>query len=96
MFKIVKFHLNTEWYLILMNDWEEILFTYDDVEAEIVKDLLESENIQVVVNSMKMSPYPVSIGRMGEIKLLVKKDDLAKAEKVIQVMKSSQEQNNDS
>ena len=79
-----------------MNNWEEILFTYDDVEAEIVKDLLESENIQVVVNSMKVSPYPVSIGRMGEIKLLVKKDDLAKAEKVIQVMKSSQEQDNDS
>ena len=96
MFKIVKFNLNTEWYLILMNDWEEILFTYDDVEAEIVKDLLELENIQVVVNSMKMSPYPVSIGRMGEIKLLVKKDDLAKAEKVLQVMKSSLEQNNDS
>ena len=96
MFKIVKFNLNTEWYLILMNDWEEILFTYDDVEAEIVKDLLELENIQVVVNSMKMSPYPVSIGRMGEIKLLVKKDDLAKAEKVIQVMKCSLEQNNDS
>jgi len=79
-----------------MIDWEEILFTYDDIEAEIVKDLLESENIQVVVNSMKVSPYPVSIGRMGEIKLLVKKDDLAKAEKVIQVMKSSQEQDNDS
>ena len=79
-----------------MNDWEEILFTYDDIEAEIVKDLLESENIQVVVNSMKISPYPVSIGRMGEIKLLVKKDDLSKAEKIIQVMKDSQEQENDS
>ena len=79
-----------------MKDWEEILFTYDDIEAEIVKDLLESENIQVVVNSMKISPYPVSIGRMGEIKLLVKKDDLSKAEKVIQVMKDSQEQDNDS
>lgn len=79
-----------------MKDWEEILFTYDDIEAEIVKDLLESENIQVVVNSMKISPYPVSIGRMGEIKLLVKKDDLSKAEKIIQVMKDSQEQDNDS
>ena len=79
-----------------MNDWEEILFTYDDFEAEIVKDLLESENIQVVVNSMKVSPYPVSIGRLGEIKLLVKKNDLAQAKKVIQVMKDSQEEDNDS
>jgi hypothetical protein len=79
-----------------MDNWEEVLFTYDDIEAEIVKDLLESENIQVVVNSMKVSPYPVSIGRMGEIKLLVKKDDLEKAKKVIQVMKDSREQDNDS
>ena len=79
-----------------MNDWAEILFTYDDFEAEIVKDLLESENIQVVVNSMKVSPYPVSIGRMGEIKLLVKKDELEKAEKILQIMKDNQEHNNDS
>ena len=79
-----------------MNDWEEILFTYDDIEAEIVKDLLESENIQVVVNSMKVSPYPVSIGRLGEIKLLVKKVDLAQAKKIIQIMKDTQDQDNDS
>jgi len=79
-----------------MDNWEEILFTYDDIEAEIVKDLLESENIQVVVNSMKVSPYPVSIGRMGEIKLLVRKEDLEKAEKVIQIMKHGKEQDNDS
>jgi hypothetical protein len=79
-----------------MDNWEEVLFTYDDIEAEIVKDLLESENIQVVVNSMKVSPYPVSIGRMGEIKLLVKKVDLEKAKKVIQVMKDNREQDNDS
>ncbi len=79
-----------------MKEWEEILFTYDDVEAEIVKDLLESENIHVVVNSMKVSPFPVSIGRMGEIKLLVKKGDFEKAEKVIQVMTDNQVENNDS
>jgi len=79
-----------------MNEWEEILFTYDDIEAEIVKDLLESENIPVVVNSMKMSPYPVSIGRMGEIKLLVKKEDFEKAKEIIQVMKDSQVEDNDS
>ncbi len=79
-----------------MDNWEEILFTYDDIEAEIVRDLLESEHIQVVVNSMKVSPYPVSIGRMGEIKLLVRKEDLEKAEKVIQIMKHGKEQDNDS
>lgn len=79
-----------------MTEWVEVLFTYDDVEAEIVKDLLESDNIQVVVNSMKVSPYPVSIGRMGEIKLLVRKEELEKAEKVIQIMKHGKEQDDDS
>jgi hypothetical protein len=94
MFKIVKFKI-FYYCLILMNEWKEILFTYDDVEAEIVKDLLELENIQVVVNSMKISPFPVSIGRMGEIKLLVRKEDFEKAKETIQIMKNSQEQNND-
>ena len=79
-----------------MDEWEEVLFTYDDVEAAIVKDLLEFENIEVVVKSMKITPYPVSIGKMGEIRLLVRKDDLENAEKVIQVMKDSGEQDNDS
>ncbi len=79
-----------------MDEWGEVLFTYDDVEAEIVKDLLESENIEVVVKSMKITPYPVSIGKMGEIRLLVRNNDLKNAEKVIQVMKDSWEQDNDS
>lgn len=73
-----------------MNEWEEILFTYDIVEAEIVKDLLESENIQVVVNSMKVTPYPVNIGKMGEVKLLVKKDDLEKARNILMIMKENE------
>ena len=78
-----------------MNEWEEILFTYNDIEAEIVKDLLESENIQVVVNSMKVSPYPVSIGKMGEIKLLVKKDDLEKARNILMIMREKEEPGQD-
>ncbi len=73
-----------------MNEWEEILFTYDIVEAEIVKDLLELENIQVVVNSMKVTPYPVNIGKMGEVKLLVKKDDLEKARNILMIMKENE------
>lgn len=72
-----------------MQDWAEILFTYDEVEAEIVKDVLESEGIQVVVNSLKVRPYPVSIGRMGEIRLLVRNDELEKAKRILSIMKDS-------
>jgi hypothetical protein len=74
-----------------MGEWAEVLFTYDEVEAEIVKDILESENIEVVMKSLKIRPYPVSIGRIGEVRLLVKNDDLEKAKGVLRIMKDSTE-----
>jgi hypothetical protein len=75
-----------------MNGWDEILFTYDEVEAEIVKKLLESEGIQVVVDSMKIRPYPVSIGKMGEMKLMVRKEDMEKAKEVLKTMQDASEE----
>ena len=74
-----------------MNEWVEVLFTYDEVEAEIVKDVLEAEDIQVVLKSLKISPYPVSIGRLGEIRLLVKSEDMEKARSVLNAMKQPPE-----
>ncbi|RJR15587.1 MAG: DUF2007 domain-containing protein [Nitrospiraceae bacterium] len=74
-----------------MNEWTEVLFTYDEVEAEIVKDLLESEGIQVVVQSLKISPYPVSIGRMGEMRLMVRNGDIEKAKDILSVMEKGKE-----
>ncbi len=61
------------------NEWTELLITNDEIEAEMIKDLLESGGITVVIRSSKVSPYPVSIGKMGEVKLLVKKTDLEAA-----------------
>ena len=78
-----------------MDEWTELLFTYDEIEAEIVKDLLEAENIPVVVKSSKISPYPVSIGTMGEIRLLVRDEDLKKARELLSVMKTSEKETND-
>ncbi|GBD95887.1 MAG TPA: DUF2007 domain-containing protein [Nitrospirae bacterium] len=74
-----------------MSEWTEVLFTYDEVEAEIVKDLLEAENIQVVLKSLKITPYPVSIGRIGEIRLLVRNEDFEKAKDVLKIMQDSSE-----
>lgn len=63
--------------------WVEVLVTYDALEAEMIKDLLESGGMPVVLRSSKVSPYPVNIGKMGEIKILVKNEDKETAEKVI-------------
>jgi hypothetical protein len=64
-------------------EWIEVFMTYDSLEAEMIKDLLESGGIPVVLRSSKVTPYPVNIGRMGEIRVLVRKEDEEAAEKVI-------------
>jgi hypothetical protein len=61
------------------NEWTELLVTNNEIEAEMIKDLLESGGIPVVIRSSKVSPYPVSIGKMGEVKVLVRKTDLEAA-----------------
>lgn len=66
-------------------DWVVIRVTYDSLEAEMIKDLLESGGIPVVLRSSKVSPYPVNIGKMGEIKVLVRKEDQHLAEEAIRV-----------
>ncbi len=67
-----------------MNEgWVTIFVTNDSLEAEMIKDLLESGGITVVLRSSKVTPYPVSIGKMGEINVMVRKDDKEMAEKVI-------------
>ncbi len=71
-----------------MDGWIEILVTYDEVEAQIAKSILEAEGIQVVLNSLKIRPYPVSIGMIGEVRLIVRKEDMEKAKEVLKVMKN--------
>lgn len=66
-----------------MPDWIELLITDDPLEAEMIKDLLESGGIPVVLRSSKVTPYPVNIGKMGEIKILVRREDKETAQEVI-------------
>ena len=67
----------------MAENWIEVFVTYGNLEAEIIKDLLESGGIPVVLRSAKVTPYPVNVGKMGEIKVLVKKEDKDMAEEVI-------------
>ena len=63
--------------------WIELMVTYDSLEAEMIKDLLESGGIEVEIRSAKVTPYPVNIGKMGEVKVLVKEEDRAAAEDML-------------
>ncbi|MEC4684532.1 MAG: DUF2007 domain-containing protein [Nitrospirota bacterium] len=63
--------------------WVTLRITYDPLEAEMIKGLLESGGISVVLRSAKVSPYPVNVGRMGEVTILVKEEDQEAAEKAL-------------
>ena len=67
----------------MSNEWVEVFITYDSVEAEMIKDLLQSGGMPVVVRSSKVAPYPVNIGKMGEIRILVRVEDEEAAKQVI-------------
>lgn len=67
----------------MSEEWVVVFVTYDSLEAEMIKDLLESGGIPVVLRSSKVSPYPVNIGKMGEIKIMVRKEDEDTAQEVI-------------
>ena len=60
-------------------DWVEGFTTYDTMEAGMVRDLLESGGIEVRSVSLKVGPYPVNVGKMGEIRLYVREHDRQKA-----------------
>jgi hypothetical protein len=67
----------------MSEEWITLLITSDQLEAEIIKDLLESGGLPVVLRSAKVSPYPVNVGRMGEIKVLVRAADKDAADEVL-------------
>ncbi|MFA4919565.1 MAG: DUF2007 domain-containing protein [Thermodesulfovibrionales bacterium] len=71
----------------MSEEWVELLVTYDSIEAEIIKDLLESGGIPIVLRSSKVTPYPVNIGKIGEVKVYVRKEDKETAEQVIEEIK---------
>ena len=71
----------------MSGEWVELLVTYDPIEAEIIKDILESGGIPVVLRSSKVTPYPVNIGKIGEVQVYVRKEDKETAEQVIEESK---------
>lgn len=76
----------------MSEEWVEVFVTTDPLEAEMIKDLLESGDIPVALRSAKVRPYPVNIGKMGEIKILVRQSDREIARQVIESTGDLQEQ----
>ncbi len=64
-------------------EWIVFRTVYDPIEATMIKDLLSSAGISAVVRSSKVSPYPVNIGKMGEVRILIRSADLEDAERLL-------------
>ncbi|MCE5313279.1 MAG: DUF2007 domain-containing protein [Nitrospiraceae bacterium] len=61
----------------------ELVVTNDPLEAEMIRSILESGGVTAVIRSSRVTPYPVNIGKMGEIKILVPEEDLQTAKEAI-------------
>jgi len=66
-----------------MSEWVLLKVVYEETEAEIIVGLLQGGGIEVRLSSAKVQPYPVNVGRMGEIKIFVREENLKEAEKLI-------------
>jgi len=77
-----------------MDKWVELMVTSDDIEAMIIKDVLELEGIEAVIRSARISPYPVNIGPLGEVTILVQETDLDRAVEVTGTVNDVCEENN--
>jgi hypothetical protein len=71
----------------MLEEWFTLFVTYDSLEAEMMKDVLESGGIPVVIRSAKVGPYPVNVGKMGEVKVMVREIDRETAEEVLRDFK---------
>ena len=62
-----------------MENWVSVFTTTRELEAEIVKDLLDEERIPAVILNQKDSSYQT----FGDISVMVSRDDQEEAKKVI-------------
>jgi len=64
-------------------NWITVFVTEDHTEAELVRGLLENGDIPVAVRSSRLSPFPVNVGELGRVELLVPVTDKERAEEII-------------
>ncbi|RMG86033.1 MAG: DUF2007 domain-containing protein [Candidatus Dadabacteria bacterium] len=63
--------------------WAEVYVALDAVEASAVTGLLASAGLEVRVRDMGVTPYPVSIGPLGEKRIEVPADRAEEARRIL-------------
>ncbi len=65
-------------------NFKEIYISYNELEAERIKALLEENWIDCIVRNMRISPYPISIGNFNEHRIAVDEEKQAQAIELLQ------------
>src|SRR5262245_57332676 len=67
-----------------MSDFVTVFTTASDVEARIVRGLLEAHGVMSVVSSEARGVLPVSVGRFGEVRIAVHEAEAGEARRIIE------------
>ena len=62
---------------------EEIYLTHDPLEVEIARGLLEDAGIEAAVRDLTMRAYPLTLGLLGEYRLLVPSAEALEARRLL-------------
>ena len=68
-------------------EWVLVYTTFSEIDADMLKENLESAGISATILSQKDSSFPVP-GDLSKVKLFVKKADVSEALEFIQTVKS--------
>lgn len=66
-----------------MEDWEIVETVGTEEEASLIAGYLEAEGIPATVESLLFHQEPVNFGTLGEVRVMVRKEDLERAQALL-------------
>jgi hypothetical protein len=66
-----------------MGDWQIVETVGTEEEASLIAGYLEAEGIPATVESLLFHQEPVNFGTLGEVRVMVRKEDLERAQALL-------------
>jgi hypothetical protein len=64
-------------------DWEKIFTTSSEVEAHLIKGLLEGEGMPCRVQSRRVAQFPLTVNSLGSIEIHVRPQDAPEGRRIL-------------
>ena len=65
-------------------DLVDLYITYNPIEAQVIKDMLDDNEIANFIRGMEVSQFPTNAGNMAQVRIVVESDKLSAAVTVIE------------